>query len=110
MIPALSGLNISKETNGNQDATSSATSAAGSRDFKLDELPKELRLKIWQIVLLQPRIIKVEPEQLFSTSIRRSSHLLIISAWYMIYTAIGTDGHWIGFTGRLYNGHLLCCK
>lgn len=82
MIPALSGLNISKETNGNQDATSSATSADGSRGFKFDELSTEIRLKIWQIVLLQPRIVEIEPKHvaIIFTSIRRSLHLLIPSA------------------------------
>jgi hypothetical protein len=62
MIPALSGLSVSGETNGNQAATSSATSANGSRGFEFNELPTEIRLKIWKIVLLQPRIIKIEPK------------------------------------------------
>jgi hypothetical protein len=45
-------------------ATSSSTSADGSRGFKFDELPTEIRLNIWQIVLLQPRIIEIEPKHI----------------------------------------------
>jgi hypothetical protein len=62
IIPALSGLNLSEvQTDGDQTAVSPVPPANSSRGF--NKLPTEIRLKIWQVLLLQPRIIEIEAKQ-----------------------------------------------
>jgi hypothetical protein len=59
MIPTLSSLNPSKaKGDGDQDAKSQASPLTEFTQF--GKFPKELRLKIWRVLLLQPRIIEIE--------------------------------------------------
>jgi hypothetical protein len=63
MIAGLSGLTLdagAPQTNGDQNAASLAAPTDNSPALGFGGLPTEIRLMIWRVLLLQPRIIEIE--------------------------------------------------